>query len=105
MAQLHPETKVLMSGYPDQAVRSKECLTEEDEIMQKPFSLTTLAAKAQQWVRLAIYASSRSRSTTPAPSDEVSNNNGFESEVAGSKGASCELGTLGELVSPNAISA
>ena len=48
MAQLHPETKVLfMSGYPDQEVRGEEGLTEEVEIMEKPFSLTSLAAKAR----------------------------------------------------------
>jgi PAS domain S-box-containing protein len=48
MARLRPETKVLfMSGYPDLAVRSEEGLTEEGEIMQKPFSLTSLAAKAR----------------------------------------------------------
>ena len=48
MAQLHPGTKVLfMSGYPDEAVRSQEGLTEEVEIMQKPFPLTSLAAKAR----------------------------------------------------------
>ena len=48
MVQLHPETKVLfMSGYPDQAVRSQEGLTEDVEIMQKPFSLTSLATKAR----------------------------------------------------------
>lgn len=48
LAQLHPETKVLfMSGYPDQEVRGEEALTEEVEIMQKPFSLTSLAAKAR----------------------------------------------------------
>lgn len=48
MARPHPETKVLfMSGYPDQEVRSEHGLTEEIEIMQKPFSLTSLAAKAR----------------------------------------------------------
>ena len=48
MAQLHPETKVLfMSGYPDQEVQGEEGLTEEVEIMEKPFSLTSLAAKAR----------------------------------------------------------
>ena len=48
MAQLHPETKVLfMSGFPDQEVRGEEGLTEEVEIMEKPFSLTSLAAKAR----------------------------------------------------------
>jgi CheY-like chemotaxis protein len=48
MARPHPETKVLfMSGYPDQEVRSEQGLTEEVEIMQKPFSLTSLAAKAR----------------------------------------------------------
>ena len=48
LAQLHPETQVLfMSGYPDQDVHSEEGLTEVVEIMQKPFSLTSLAAKAR----------------------------------------------------------
>jgi PAS domain S-box-containing protein len=48
MTQLHPETKVLfMSGYPDQAIRRQEGLTEDVEIMQKPFSLKSLAAKAR----------------------------------------------------------
>ena len=48
MAQLHPETKVLfMSGYPDQEARSEQDVTEEVEIMQKPFSLPSLAAKAR----------------------------------------------------------
>jgi hypothetical protein len=50
------------------------------------------------------YASSRSRSTAPTPSGVISNN-GFESEVPGSKGASCQLGTVDELVSSNALSA
>ena len=48
MKQLHPETKVLfMSGYPDHAVRRQEGLTEDVEILQKPFSLKNLAAKAR----------------------------------------------------------
>ena len=48
MKQLHPETKVLfMSGYPDEAIRSQEGLTEDVEIMQKPFSMKSLAAKAR----------------------------------------------------------
>ena len=48
MNQLHPETKVLfMSGYPDHAVRRQEGLTEDVEILQKPFSLKSLAAKAR----------------------------------------------------------
>lgn len=48
MSQLHPEMKVLfMSGYPDHAVRGQEGLTEDVEIMQKPFSLKSLAAKAR----------------------------------------------------------
>jgi two-component system, cell cycle sensor histidine kinase and response regulator CckA len=48
MKQLHPETRVLfMSGYPDEAIRSQEGLTEDVEIMQKPFSMKSLAAKAR----------------------------------------------------------
>jgi PAS domain S-box-containing protein len=46
--QLHPETSVLfMSGYPDEAIRCQEGLTEDVEIMQKPFSMKSLAAKAR----------------------------------------------------------
>jgi PAS domain S-box-containing protein len=48
MNHLHPETKVLfMSGYPDHAVRRQEGLTEDVEIMQKPFSLKSLAARVR----------------------------------------------------------
>jgi PAS domain S-box-containing protein len=48
MTQLHPETKILfMSGYPDQAVRHQQGLTEDVEVMQKPFSMKSLAAKAR----------------------------------------------------------
>ena len=48
MKHLHPETRVLfMSGYPDEAIRSQEGLTEDVEIMQKPFSMKSLAAKAR----------------------------------------------------------
>jgi two-component system cell cycle sensor histidine kinase/response regulator CckA len=48
MKQLHPETKILfMSGYPDHAVRHQEGLTEDVEVLQKPFSLKSLAAKAR----------------------------------------------------------
>jgi two-component system, cell cycle sensor histidine kinase and response regulator CckA len=48
MNELHPTTRVLfMSGYPDHAVRHQEGLTEDVEIMQKPFSLKSLAAKAR----------------------------------------------------------
>jgi len=48
MNQRHPKTKVLfMSGYPDHAVRRQEGLTEDVEILQKPFSLKSLAAKAR----------------------------------------------------------
>jgi PAS domain S-box-containing protein len=48
MKQLHPETRVLfMSGYPDEAIRSQEGLTEDVEVMQKPFSMKSLAAKAR----------------------------------------------------------
>jgi len=48
MKQLHPETRVLfMSGYPDEAIRSQEGVTEDVEVMQKPFSMKSLAAKAR----------------------------------------------------------
>ena len=48
MKELHPETRVLfMSGYPDEAIRCQEGLTEDVEIMQKPFSMKSLAAKAR----------------------------------------------------------
>ena len=36
-----------MSGYPDHAVRHQEGLTEDVEILQKPFSLKSLAAKTR----------------------------------------------------------
>jgi DNA-binding response OmpR family regulator len=48
MHELHPATSVLfMSGYPDHAVRNQEGLTGEVEILQKPFGLKSLAAKAR----------------------------------------------------------
>ena len=48
LTKLQPQTRVLfMSGYPDYAVRSQENLPEDVEILQKPFSLKSLAAKAR----------------------------------------------------------
>jgi len=48
MNELHPLTKVLfISGYPDHAVRHQEGLPEDVEIMQKPFSLKSLATKVR----------------------------------------------------------
>ena len=48
MHELHPTTRVLfMSGYPDHAVRNQEGLTGDVEILQKPFGLKSLAAKAR----------------------------------------------------------
>jgi len=48
IAQLYPGTKVLfMSGYPDRAIRQHEGLSEDAEILQKPFSLKKLASKAR----------------------------------------------------------
>jgi len=48
MNQTHPDTRVLfISGYPDHALRFQEGLTEDVEIMQKPFSLKSLAARAR----------------------------------------------------------
>jgi PAS domain S-box-containing protein len=48
ITQLYPQTKVLfMSGYPDRAVRQNEGLSEDAEILQKPFSLKKLASKAR----------------------------------------------------------
>ena len=46
--RLHPQAKVLfMSGYPDFAARQSEGLSEPAEILQKPFSLKSLAGKAR----------------------------------------------------------
>jgi len=46
--RLHPRAKVLfMSGYPDFAVRQSEGLGEQSEVLQKPFSLKSLAGKAR----------------------------------------------------------
>jgi CheY-like chemotaxis protein len=46
--RLYPHAKVLyMSGYPDFAVRHSENLTEYAELLQKPFSLKSLASKAR----------------------------------------------------------
>jgi CheY-like chemotaxis protein len=44
--RLYPEAKVLfMSGYPDFEVRHTEGMTEHAEVLQKPFSLKSLAGK------------------------------------------------------------
>jgi PAS domain S-box-containing protein len=46
--RLYPHAKVLyMSGYPDFAVRHSEGLAEHAEVLQKPFSLKSLASKAR----------------------------------------------------------
>jgi PAS domain S-box-containing protein len=46
--RLHPQAKVLfMSGYPDFALRHSEGLSEHAEVLQKPFSLKSLASKAR----------------------------------------------------------
>ncbi len=48
ITRLHPHAKVLfMSGYPDFAVRHSEGLSEHAEVLQKPFSLKSLASKAR----------------------------------------------------------
>jgi len=48
ITELYPGTKVLfMSGYPDRALRQREGMGEEAEILQKPFSLKKLASKAR----------------------------------------------------------
>jgi len=48
LTKLQPQTRVLfMSGYPDYAVRSQEGLPEDVEVLQKPFSLKSLAGKAR----------------------------------------------------------
>ncbi|MFY9561590.1 MAG: ATP-binding protein [Terriglobales bacterium] len=48
ITRLHPHAKVLfMSGYPDFAVRHPEGLSEPAEVLQKPFSLKSLASKAR----------------------------------------------------------
>jgi PAS domain S-box-containing protein len=48
ITRLYPEAKVLfMSGYPDFAVRHTEDLDEQAEVLQKPFSLKSLASKAR----------------------------------------------------------
>lgn len=47
--RLHPQAKVLfMSGYPDFAVRQSEGLGDAAEVLQKPFSLKSLAGRARQ---------------------------------------------------------
>jgi DNA-binding NtrC family response regulator len=46
--RLYQHSKVLyMSGYPDFAVRHSEGLAEHAEVLQKPFSLKSLASKAR----------------------------------------------------------
>jgi PAS domain S-box-containing protein len=46
--RLYPHARVLyMSGYPDFAVRDSEGLAEHAEVLQKPFSLKSLASKAR----------------------------------------------------------
>ena len=48
LTRLHPHAKVLfMSGYPDFALRQSEGLAENAEVLQKPFSLKSLASKAR----------------------------------------------------------
>jgi CheY-like chemotaxis protein len=48
ITRLHPQAKVLfMSGYPDFAVRHPGGLSEHAEMLQKPFSLKSLASKAR----------------------------------------------------------
>jgi len=48
ITRLHPHAKVLfMSGYPDFALRQSEGLSENAELLQKPFSLKSLASKAR----------------------------------------------------------
>jgi PAS domain S-box-containing protein len=48
ITRLYPKAKVLfMSGYPDFAVRHSEDLDEHAEVLQKPFSLKSLAGKAR----------------------------------------------------------
>jgi CheY-like chemotaxis protein len=48
ITRLYPHAKVLyMSGYPDFAVRHSEDLAEHAEVLQKPFSLKSLAGKAR----------------------------------------------------------
>jgi len=46
--RLYPGAKILyMSGYPDFAERHAEELVVEAEVLQKPFSLKSLASKAR----------------------------------------------------------
>src|SRR5882762_4067260 len=48
ITRLYPHAKVLyMSGYPDFAVRQSEGFPENAEVLQKPFSLKSLASKAR----------------------------------------------------------
>lgn len=48
ITRLYPHAMVLyMSGYPDFAVRQSEGLSEHAEVLQKPFSLKSLAGKAR----------------------------------------------------------
>jgi two-component system cell cycle sensor histidine kinase/response regulator CckA len=49
LTALHPNAKVLfMSGYSDDALRTHKGFTEHAEVLQKPFSLPTLASKARE---------------------------------------------------------
>jgi two-component system cell cycle sensor histidine kinase/response regulator CckA len=48
LAETHPEAKVLfMSGYPDVAALDPQDAIPDGEILQKPFSLKTLADRAR----------------------------------------------------------
>lgn len=48
ITRLYPNAKILyMSGYPDFAVRHSEDVAEHAEVLQKPFSLKSLASKAR----------------------------------------------------------
>lgn len=59
VAEMYPQTKVLfMSGYPDVAIEGLEDAMPDKEILRKPFSLKTLAARA----RLLLEASNEQTS-------------------------------------------
>ena len=48
LTRIHPHAKVLfMSGYPDFTLRQSEGFPENAEVLQKPFSLKSLASKAR----------------------------------------------------------
>ena len=58
ITQLNPQTRVLfMSGYSDHAGTSQQGLAEHIEIMQKPFPLQTLAARARSVLDGTNYSS------------------------------------------------